>query len=49
MTTPEELREKAERYRRMTFGIVDRRIVDALDELAAEYEKRAEEMEQRER
>jgi hypothetical protein len=38
MQTPAELREKAARYRAMVQFITDRRTVDALQSLAAEYE-----------
>ena len=43
---PEELREKAERYRRMASSFSDRRVIKAFNELAAEYEAQADEMEQ---
>lgn len=41
MTSPSEMRALAERYRRMAFSFTDRRVIDALRELAAEYELQA--------
>jgi hypothetical protein len=40
---PDELRERAYRYRKMADGISDARAVKALNDLAAEYEARADE------
>ncbi len=41
MTSPGELRALADRYRRMVFGFTDRRAINALSDLAAEYEAQA--------
>jgi Protein of unknown function (DUF2934) len=41
MNTPHELQRAAERYRRLTTGIDDRRAIEALRDLAAEYEELA--------
>jgi hypothetical protein len=43
--TPDELREKALRYRGMVLIVSDQRLVDALIALAEEYEALAERME----
>ncbi len=43
--TPDELREKALRYRGMVLIVSDQRLVDALISLAEEYEALAEQME----
>jgi hypothetical protein len=42
---PGDLREQARRYRRLASGISDRRTVEAITELAAEYEAAAAAME----
>ncbi|HEY0182808.1 MAG TPA: DUF2934 domain-containing protein [Rhodopila sp.] len=41
MRNPAELREQARRYRRLTAGITDQRVINAITELAAEYESAA--------
>lgn len=41
MESPEKLREQAERYRRLIFSTADYRTIEALRELAAEYEAMA--------
>ena len=38
---PHELRERAERYRRMALQVTDPRTIEALNELADEYEEMA--------
>jgi hypothetical protein len=43
--TPDELRQKALRYRGMVLIVSDQRLVDALISLAEEYEALAEHME----
>ena len=48
MTTPEELREKAALYRQMVHAFTRALFVEALNELADEYEATAVEMEQEE-
>ena len=48
MTTPEELRERAEQSRQMASSLSDQFLVKAFYELAAEYEGQAGEMERRE-
>jgi hypothetical protein len=42
--TPDELREKALRYRGMVLTVSDQRLIDALISLAEEYEALAEHM-----
>ncbi len=44
MSDPDELRIQAKRYRIMALRFTDQRTVDALIELAEEYEARAAEM-----
>ena len=41
MQNPRDLRAAAERYRQMARKITDQRAIDALYELAAEYEAKA--------
>ncbi len=41
MTSPDDLRALAERYRRMVFGFTDQRAINALSDLAMEYEAQA--------
>jgi Protein of unknown function (DUF2934) len=41
MKTPHKLRREAERYRRLATDIDDRRAIDALRELAIQYEELA--------
>jgi Protein of unknown function (DUF2934) len=41
MKTPHELRREAQRYRQLATDIDDRRAIEALRELAAEYEELA--------
>ena len=43
--TPDELREKAARYREMATNLADRKAIDALHQLAEEYEALAAKME----
>jgi hypothetical protein len=38
MESPDELRQKAERYRRLARSMDDRQLVEALKELALEYD-----------
>lgn len=45
MNRPGQLRRKAEHYRRLASGLSDRRTIDAITELAAEYEEVAAAME----
>jgi hypothetical protein len=47
MTKPEELRAVAQRYREIGKRITDPRTIDALAELAQEYDRKADEMERR--
>jgi hypothetical protein len=47
MTKSEELRAAAQRYREIGKRITDPRTIDALAELAQEYDRRADEMERR--
>jgi hypothetical protein len=49
MKSPHELRRDAERYRRLVAGVDDRRAIEAITELAAEYEELAEVVEQERR
>ena len=49
MKSPHELRREAERYRRLVAGVDDRRAIEAITELAAEYEELAEVLEQEHR
>jgi len=44
---PAELREKAERYRRMALHLIDPRTVEALNELAQQYNEVASKLEKR--
>jgi hypothetical protein len=41
MKSPHELRRDAERYRRLVAGVDDRRAIEAITELAAEYDELA--------
>jgi hypothetical protein len=41
MKCPRELRREAERYRRLVAGVDDRRAIEAITELAAEYDELA--------
>jgi Protein of unknown function (DUF2934) len=41
MNCPHELRREAERYRRLVAGVADRRAIEAITELAAEYDELA--------
>jgi hypothetical protein len=41
MKCPHELRREAERYRRLVAGVDDRRAIEAITELAAEYDRLA--------
>jgi hypothetical protein len=41
MKMPDELRSEAERYRRLVVGTNDRRAIEALNELATEYDELA--------
>ena len=45
MKRPGQLRRQAEHYRRLASGLTDRRTIDAITELAAEYEAVAAAME----
>ena len=45
MNSPHELREKADRYRRLTSTVTDPQALEALHELAARYEEMAAELE----
>jgi hypothetical protein len=45
MNSPHELREKAERYRRLIPTVTDAQALEALRELAARYEEMAAELE----
>ena len=45
MSSPHELREKAERYRRLAAAVIDPKTLEALHELAALYEETAAELE----
>ena len=45
--SPHELRRDAERYRRLVAGVDDRRAIEAITELAAEYDELAAERERR--
>jgi hypothetical protein len=47
MKSPHELRRDAERYRRLVAGVDDRRAIEAITELAAEYDELAAERERR--
>jgi hypothetical protein len=47
MTKPEELRAAAQRYREIGKRIIDPHTIDALAELAREYDRQADEMERR--
>jgi hypothetical protein len=47
MTKSEELRAAAQRYREIGKRITDPRTIDALAELAQEYDRKADEMERR--
>ena len=47
MTTPTNLREKAARYRKLAMLITNPAIVDAINELADEYDKKSAEIEQK--
>jgi hypothetical protein len=49
MKSPHELRREAERYRRLVAGVDDRRAIEAITELAAEYDELAEAMERERR
>ena len=49
MNNPSDLRTGAERYRRMAQMVTDQRTIDALHELAAEYEARAARLEAEEK
>jgi hypothetical protein len=45
MNSPPELREKADRYRRLTSTVTDPQALEALHELAARYEEMATKLE----
>ena len=45
MNSPPELREKADRYRRLTSTVTDPQALEALHELAARYEEMAVQLE----
>ena len=49
MTKPEELRAAAQRYREIGKRITDPATIDALAELAQEYDRKADEMERRDK
>jgi hypothetical protein len=49
MEDPEELRDKAERYRRMALQFNDPRTINALNELAREYDAVAARLEQQDK
>ena len=38
MESPDELRQRADRYRRMALSVTDEQAIEALKELAAEYD-----------
>jgi hypothetical protein len=49
MKTPHELRSEAQRYRQLVAGINDRRAIEALNELATEYDELAGHLEREQR